>query len=141
MRDIDDDGLLTALRRLREVRPLVHNITNDVVMNITANALLAAGASPAMVHAPQEAAEFVRVASALVVNIGSGHPTTLDRLLESLEFAVAPARFDTVRHPARSTDTNHSTLDATLAREALGWSPTVSLDEGVAKMWHWRASQ
>jgi len=76
-----------------------------------------------------------------VVNIGSGHPTTLDRLLESLEFAVAPARFDTVRHPARSTDTHHSTLDATLAREALGWNPTVSLDEGVAKMWHWRASQ
>jgi UDP-glucose 4-epimerase len=76
-----------------------------------------------------------------VVNIGSGHPTTLDRLLESLEFAVAPARFDTVRHPARSTDTEHSTLDATLAREALGWSPTVRLDEGVAKMWQWRALQ
>ena len=76
-----------------------------------------------------------------VVNIGSGLPTTLDRLLESLEFAVAPARFDTVRHPARSTDTDHSTLDATLAREALGWSPTVTLDEGVAKMWQWRASQ
>jgi UDP-glucose 4-epimerase len=76
-----------------------------------------------------------------VVNIGSGHPTTLDRLLESLEFAVAPARFDTVRHPARSTDTEHSTLDATLARAELGWNPTVSLDEGVAKMWQWRASQ
>jgi UDP-glucose 4-epimerase len=76
-----------------------------------------------------------------VVNIGSGIPTTLDRLLESLEFAVAPARFDTVRHPARSTDTEHSTLDATLAREELGWNPTVSLDEGVAKMWQWRALQ
>jgi UDP-glucose 4-epimerase len=76
-----------------------------------------------------------------VVNIGSGLPTTLDRLLESLEFAVAPARFDTVRHPARSTDTDHSTLDAALAREALGWSPAVTLDEGVAAMWHWRASQ
>jgi UDP-glucose 4-epimerase len=76
-----------------------------------------------------------------IVNVGTGIPTTLDRLLESLEFAVAPARFDTVRHPARSTDTAHSTLDATRAREALGWSATVSLDEGVAKMWQWRASQ
>jgi UDP-glucose 4-epimerase len=76
-----------------------------------------------------------------VVNIGSGVPTTLDRLLESLEFAVAPARFDTVRHPARATDTEHSSLDATLARDALGWSPTVRLDAGVAKMWQWRASQ
>ncbi len=76
-----------------------------------------------------------------VVNIGSGLPTTLDRLLESLEFAVAPARFDTVRHPARATDTDHSTLDATLARESLGWRATVSLDEGVARMWQWRASQ
>jgi len=76
-----------------------------------------------------------------VVNIGSGIPTTLDRLLESLEFAVAPARFDTVRHPARSTDTAHSTLDATLALQAFGWRPTVSLDEGVAKMWQWRASK
>ncbi len=76
-----------------------------------------------------------------VANIGSGHPTTLDRLLESLEFAVAPARFDTVRHPARLTDTEHSTLDATLARQELGWNPTVSLDEGVAKMWQWRTSR
>lgn len=76
-----------------------------------------------------------------ITNIGSGTPTTLDRLLESLEFAVAPARFDTVRHPARSTDTAHSTLDVTLAREALGWSASVTLDEGVSRMWQWRLSQ
>jgi hydroxyethylthiazole kinase len=66
-----DFDLEAALERMRKARPLVHNITNDVVMNVTANALLAAGASPAMVHAPEEAAEFVRVASALVVNIGT----------------------------------------------------------------------
>jgi len=36
------------LRRVRERRPLVHNITNFVVMNYTANALLACGASPVM---------------------------------------------------------------------------------------------
>ena len=76
-----------------------------------------------------------------VVNIGTGVPTTLDRLLESLEFAVAPARFDTVRHPARATDTEHSTLDVTLAREALGWAPAVGLDAGVSRMWQWRVTQ
>ena len=41
----------TPLARLRAAAPLVHNITNYVVMNTTANALLAIGASPAMVHA------------------------------------------------------------------------------------------
>ncbi len=77
----------------------------------------------------------------LIVNVGTGTPTTLDRLLESLEFAVAPARFDTVRHPARSTDTEHSTLDITLGRDAMNWRPIVDLDEGVARMWQWRSSQ
>lgn len=76
-----------------------------------------------------------------IVNIGTGVPTTLDELLQALEFAVVPARFDTVRHPARFTDTAHSTLDVTLAASALGWRPQVSLDAGVAAMWQWRASQ
>ena len=47
-----------ALAALRQRTPLVHNITNYVVMNMTANALLAIGASPAMVHAVEEAGEF-----------------------------------------------------------------------------------
>lgn len=76
-----------------------------------------------------------------VVNVGTGVPTTLDELLESLEFAVAPARFDTVRHEARATDAAHSTLDIALAREALGWWPEVSLADGVARMWQWRNSR
>jgi hydroxyethylthiazole kinase len=60
-----------ALARMRAAAPLVHNITNYVVMNATANALIAAGASPAMIHAPEEAAEFAAIAAALVVNIGT----------------------------------------------------------------------
>lgn len=59
------------LERLRAQAPLIQNITNFVVMNNTANALLALGASPAMVHAPDEADDFVNIASALVVNIGT----------------------------------------------------------------------
>lgn len=63
------------LRLVRERSPLVHNITNYVVMNNTANALLAMGASPIMSHAPEEVEEMVGICQALVVNIGtlSGH--------------------------------------------------------------------
>ena len=60
-----------TLRELRAAGPLVHNITNYVAMDVTANALLAAGASPAMVHAAEEVEEFVGIAQAVVVNIGT----------------------------------------------------------------------
>jgi hydroxyethylthiazole kinase len=59
------------LADLRASRPLVQAVTNFVSMDVAANALLAIGASPAMVHAPEEANEFVALASALVVNIGT----------------------------------------------------------------------
>ncbi|MET0343143.1 MAG: hydroxyethylthiazole kinase [Polyangiales bacterium] len=60
-----------AVERIRANAPLVHNITNYVVMNTTANALLAIGASPLMAHAPEEIDELLGLASALVVNIGT----------------------------------------------------------------------
>ncbi|HAL92801.1 MAG TPA: hydroxyethylthiazole kinase [Verrucomicrobia bacterium] len=59
------------LKKVRETRPLVHNITNYVVMNFTANVLLAAGASPVMAHAENEVEEMVSFAKALVLNIGT----------------------------------------------------------------------
>ena len=64
-----------TLRTIRERRPLVHQITNYVVMNETANATLALGALPVMAHAPEEVEEMVGFAGALVLNIGtlSGH--------------------------------------------------------------------
>jgi len=55
------------LKRVRERKPLVHNITNFVVMNYTANALLACGASPVMAHAAEEVEEMVSLAGALVL--------------------------------------------------------------------------
>jgi hydroxyethylthiazole kinase len=61
----------TTLRELRERKPLVHQITNYVVMNETANATLALGALPVMAHAPEEVEEMVDLASALVINIGT----------------------------------------------------------------------
>src|SRR5205085_8775350 len=60
-----------ALRRLRERKPLVHQITNYVVMNETANATLALGALPVMAHAREEVEEMVALAGALVLNIGT----------------------------------------------------------------------
>jgi len=60
-----------ALERIRERTPLVHNITNFVVMNDTANVLLAIGASPVMAHAIEEVREMVSYAGALVLNIGT----------------------------------------------------------------------
>jgi hydroxyethylthiazole kinase len=59
------------LARVREQRPLVHNITNYVVMQYTANALLALGASPVMAHAVEEMEEMASIASVLVLNIGT----------------------------------------------------------------------
>jgi hydroxyethylthiazole kinase len=64
-----------TLRTMREQKPLVHQITNYVVMNETANATLALGALPVMAHAGEEVEEMARLASSLVLNIGtlSGH--------------------------------------------------------------------
>jgi hydroxyethylthiazole kinase len=59
---------LSAVRRMV---PLVHNITNFVAMNTTANALLSLGASPVMAHAPEEVAEMAGLADALVLNLGT----------------------------------------------------------------------
>lgn len=67
----DPAAVWRTLAAIRARAPLVHNITNLVVTNSTANALLAIGASPAMVEGADEVAEFVRVAAALVVNLGT----------------------------------------------------------------------
>jgi hydroxyethylthiazole kinase len=61
----------TTLRALRARKPLVHQITNYVVMNETANATLAIGALPVMAHAPEEVEEMAAAAGALVLNIGT----------------------------------------------------------------------
>lgn len=59
------------IQKIRSEAPLVHNITNYVVMNSTANALLALGASPVMSHAVEEVEEMVSMARSLVLNIGT----------------------------------------------------------------------
>ena len=68
---MNTESLKRDLAILREKSPLVHNITNYVAMNFSANALLAIGASPVMAHAVEEMVDMVAIASALVINIGT----------------------------------------------------------------------
>src|SRR6266566_4672498 len=71
------------LATLRERKPLVHQITNYVVMNETANATLALGALPVMAHAREEVEEMVRLAGALVINIGTLSPHWVEAMLSA----------------------------------------------------------
>jgi hydroxyethylthiazole kinase len=66
---------------LRDAKPLIHQITNYVVMNETANATLALGALPVMAHAREEVEEMAAIAGALVLNIGTLSPHWVDAML------------------------------------------------------------
>ena len=68
---INIENLKNDLAAVREKSPLVHNITNYVAMNFSANALLAVGASPVMAHAAAEVADMALIAGSLVINIGT----------------------------------------------------------------------
>ncbi|MET0298547.1 MAG: hydroxyethylthiazole kinase [Flavitalea sp.] len=78
------------LQLVKQQSPLVHNITNFVVMNNTANALLAIGASPVMAHATTEVGEFVTISKSLVINIG-----TADEYWAAAMFMAADAANET----------------------------------------------
>ncbi len=81
------ENLWNYISTVRNTSPLVHSITNYVVMNNTANALLAVGASPIMAHAHAEMKDMVNIAGALVINIG-----TLDEYwVESMRLAIQQA--------------------------------------------------
>ncbi len=78
-----------ALNNVRSRRPLVHNITNFVVMNTTANALLALGASPIMSHAIEDLDDLVPSADVLVVNIGTLDEEFIYSMLKAVQIAKA----------------------------------------------------
>jgi hydroxyethylthiazole kinase len=77
----------SALIRLREAQPLVQCLTNSVVTNFTANALLAVGAAPAMVDIEGEAGPFAAVAGGVLVNLGTPHEEQRRAMLEAAEAA------------------------------------------------------
>jgi hydroxyethylthiazole kinase len=89
------------LAEMRQASPLVQCITNYVAMNIAANVLLAAGASPAMVHAERESGEFAAIAGALTVNIGTLSPgwvTGMHQAADGANRAGKPWVLDPVAH-------------------------------------------
>ncbi len=85
---MNKNALKRDLLKIKEVAPLVHNITNFVVMNNTANALLAIGASPVMAHAKEEMVEMSSMAGALVINIGTLTPDWVDAMIIAGKNAV-----------------------------------------------------
>ena len=106
-----------TLRAIRETKPLVHQITNYVVMNETANATLALGALPVMAHALEEVEEMVGLASALVLNIGTLSAPWIESMLRAGKAASArgiPVVLDPVGAGATRlrTDTALRLLDA-----------------------------
>jgi len=74
---------------VRTQRPLVHSITNLVVMNFNANVLLAMGASPVMAHAHEEVADMAAIAQSLVLNIGTLEPYWISSMCQALKVAAA----------------------------------------------------
>src|SRR5258708_661781 len=76
-------ALAPLLSRVRGQNPLVHSITNLVVMNDTANMTLAVGASPVMAHAIEEVEEMVNLASVLLLNIGTLAPEQIEAMVRA----------------------------------------------------------
>jgi hydroxyethylthiazole kinase len=124
----------TTLRALREQKPLVHQITNYVVMNETANATLALGALPVMAHAGEEVEEMARIASSLVLNIGTLSEHWVEAMLLAGSTATArqiPVVLDPVGAGATAyrTVTAHRILelvDVTVLRGNLGEIATLA---------------
>jgi len=87
MTPLTPSDIWADITAVRERAPLVHSITNFVVMNFNANVLLAAGASPVMAHAHEEVLDMVGIAQSLVLNIGTLEPAWI----ESMRLALAAA--------------------------------------------------
>ena len=109
------------LDELRAKNPIVHCITNYVAMNISANVVLAAGASPAMIHTPEEAADFAKIVGGLSVNIGTVSPAWFEGMklaAMAANEASVPWVLDPVAHFATPYRSN-------VARELLALKPTI----------------
>ncbi len=92
-------SIVEDLNKIRLNKPLIHNITNFVVMQQTANALLALGASPIMAHAEEELEDLSKIINALVINIGTLNANWINSMKIAMQFAKQcnkPIIFDPV---------------------------------------------
>ncbi|MTD42663.1 hydroxyethylthiazole kinase [Erwinia sp. CPCC 100877] len=118
--------VIQTLHHLRTTSPLVHCMTNEVVQTLTANVLLALGASPAMVVDEQEAAQFSAVANALLINVGT---LTRERA-RAMRAAIDSAR--EAQHPwvLDPVAVGGLTLRSDFAREILALQPAAIRGNG-----------
>ena len=112
---ITAESIWKDVESIHKENPLVHNITNYVVMNTTANALLAIGASPIMAHALDEIEEVTNIVNATVINIGTLSPPWVESMYKAAETAKKrgiPMILDPVGAGATSlrTETAHGLL-------------------------------
>jgi hydroxyethylthiazole kinase len=135
-----------ALDRIRKNKPLVHSVTNYVVMNSTANVLLAMGASPIMAHAPEELQEITAIVSSVVVNIGTLSKPWIESMKAAGLYAKAAGK-PLVLDPVGAGATNLRTgaakeiIEASLptvlrgnASEIMSLSPQGATTRGVDSM-------
>ncbi len=78
--NLKKETIAELLKKVREQSPLVHNITNAVVTNFTANGLYALGAAPVMADSRREVADMVKIANALLLNIGTLNENTVEAM-------------------------------------------------------------
>ncbi len=124
---LSPDDIWSDITAVRERAPLVHSITNFVVMNFNANVLLAAGASPVMAHAHEEVTEMASIAQAMVLNIGTLEPYWIESMRLALVKASArgiPVVLDPVG--AGATPYRNASIDLLLSTA----NPTVIRGNG-----------
>lgn len=100
--------LTRDLEAIRRQAPLVHNITNFVVMNLTANALLSIGASPVMAHALEEVEDMINLASAVVINIGTLSQHWVEAMVKAVR-AAERKRIPVILDPVGAGATRYRT--------------------------------
>lgn len=80
---------LSVIEAVAEHPPLIQCLTNAVVMEITANVLLAIGASPAMTDTPEESADFAAAANGVLINAGTPSAEQYAGMREAIRGATA----------------------------------------------------
>lgn len=106
------------IERIHQERPLIHNITNMVAMNDSANIILAVGGLPIMAHAQEEVGEMVKAASALVLNIGTLTPEQIESMIIAGKVANS-LKIPVILDPVGAGATNFRTESALRLQEKI----------------------
>ena len=119
--DFDGKNIADCVKRFRAARPHVHCITNSVAQHFTANVLLAAGGTPSMTIAAEEITDFVTMADALLINLG-----TMDgERIRAVDFAVAAAHQANKPWALDPVFVQASPIRLALAQKLLASTPTL----------------